>query len=90
MELVTDLHLRELYRKLRILNLTITDSFYSLIVPISLEYINVFDRNQSIVLLEMMLTYLKLNIESEELWNAMIKKLDEENIYRYIPHLELA
>ena len=90
MELVTDLHLRELYRKLRILNLTITDSFYSLIVPISLEYINVFDRNQSIVLLEMMLTYLKLNVESEELWNAMIKKLDEENIYRYIPHLELA
>ena len=90
MEIVTDLHLRELYRKLRILNLTITDSFYSLIVPISLEYINVFDRNQSIVLLEMMLTYLKLNVESEELWNAMIKKLDEENIYRYIPHLELA
>ena len=87
MEIVTDLHLRDLYRRLRIVDLSITDSFYSLIVPISLEYINVFDRNQSIVLLEMMMTYLKLNVESEALWNAMIKKLDEENIYRYIPHL---
>lgn len=77
MEIVTDLHLRDLYRRLRIVDLSITDSFYSLIVPISLEYINVFDRNQSIVLLEMMMTYLKLNVESEALWNAMIKKLDE-------------
>ena len=56
---------------------------YTTIIPISLEYINVFNREHSEALYEILMTALKMKIDNDALWGAMLKKLDEENIYRY-------
>ena len=72
----TDFHIGLMYQHLRNYDLTLDDSLYSIIIPISLEYINSFTRDQSMVLYEMAITGLDMNIESEAFWSGMFKKLD--------------
>lgn len=77
-----------LYQQLRSYKLDIDYSFHSIIVPISLEYIKVFNREQALVFHEMAMTMLELEIDNTDLWTAILQKLDDENVYRYIPLLE--
>lgn len=60
------------------------DTLYSLIIPITLEYINVFTRNNATALGSIATSALKLNVQSDELWNAILNKLNNEDIYRYL------
>jgi hypothetical protein len=47
---------------LRELDLEIDKSFHQIIAPISLEYLKVFDREQALVMKEMLFTMLDLKI----------------------------
>ena len=42
------------------------------------------------VMYNMAMTALTMNIESEVFWEALFKKLDQENLYRYITLFESA
>lgn len=88
MTLFTDTHLHHLYRHLERNNLTIDNSFHQIIAPISLEYLKVFTREHAVTMWQMAMTMLALKIDNQPLWDALLKKLDTENCYRYIPLYE--
>ena len=80
----TDEHIATVYNHIGKYDLVVDDHFHTVIAPISIEWIKTFDRNNAGTLQSMLLTLLNRNISSPELEQAIVKKLDEENIYRYI------
>jgi len=62
---------------------------YSIIVPITIEYVNVFNIQNAKSLGQIAICAARLNIQSEKLWEAIFKKLDSENIYKYLNHVQV-
>lgn len=62
---------------------------YSIIVPITVEYVNVFTIQNAKSLGQIAICAARLNIQSEKLWEAILRKLDTENIYRYLDHVQV-
>ena len=63
---------------------------YSVIIPITIEYINVFTIQNAYSLGEIAICAAKLNLQSESLWEAIFKKLDTQNIYKYMTNHQIA
>lgn len=80
----TDVHVGALWEHMANYEFVLEDTLYSLIIPITLEYINVFTRNNATALGSIATSALKLNVQSDELWNAILNKLNNEDIYRYL------
>ena len=64
----------------------VDDYFHTVIAPISVEWVKTFNRNNAPALKSILIALLFRNINSPELEQAVVKKLDEENIYRYIDY----
>lgn len=62
---------------------------YSIIVPITIEYVNVFTIQNAQSLGQIAICAAKLDLQSEKLWEAILRKLDSENIYRYLNHTQV-
>ncbi len=63
---------------------------YSIIIPITIEYVNVYTIQNAQSLGQIAICAAKLNLQSEKLWEAILRKLDAENIYRYLNHTQVA
>lgn len=81
--LFTDWHIKYMYNHIGKFDLDIDDHFHTIIAPITLEYVQAFNRNNAAAITSILLTLSFRKISSDALWNACLKKLDEENIYRY-------
>jgi hypothetical protein len=57
---------------------------YSIIVPITIEYINVFTIQNAASLGQIAYCAAKLNLQNDKLWEAIFNKLDTQNIYKYL------
>lgn len=84
-----DLHVSALYEHIVTYKLEIDDTMYSIIVPITIEYVNAFTIQNAQSLGQIAICAAQLNIQSEKLWEVIFKKLDSENIYKYLNHTQV-
>lgn len=68
----------------------VDDTMYSIIIPITIEYINVFTIQNALALGTIAINAAKLNLQSEKLWEAIFAKLDGQNVYKYLNHGQIA
>lgn len=61
---------------------------YSIIVPITIEYLNVFTIQNAESLGQIAICSARLNLQHDKLWEVILKKLDTENIYKYLNHVQ--
>lgn len=61
---------------------------YSIIVPITIEYLNVFTIQNAESLGQIAICSARLNLQHDKLWEVILKKLDTENIYKYLSHVQ--
>jgi hypothetical protein len=62
----------------------VDDYFHTVIAPIAVEWVKTFTREQAPTLQSIILALAYRNISSPELEQAVVQKLDEQNIYRYL------
>lgn len=84
-----DIHVGAIYEHIALYKLELDDTMYSIIVPITIEYLNVFTIQNAESLGQIAINSAKLNLQSEKLWEAIFKKLDTENIYTYLNHIQV-
>ena len=84
LELFTDHHITAVFNQIGKYDLVVDDHFHSVIAPIAVEWVKTFNRNHAPTLQSILLTLTHRNIESPELEQAVVSKLDEESIYRYL------
>jgi hypothetical protein len=68
----------------------VDDTMYSIIIPITIEYINVFTIQNALALGTIAVHAAKMNLQSEKLWEAIFAKLDGQNVYKYLNHVQIA
>ena len=56
----------------------------SVIIPITIEYINTFTIQNAQVLGSIAYCSARLNLDHDGLWSIILNKLDQGNIYRYL------
>ncbi len=71
-------------------NIEVDDTMYSIIIPITIEYINVFTIQNALALGTIAVHAAKMNLHSEKLWEAIFAKLDGQNVYKYLNHVQIA
>ena len=64
----------------------VDDYFHTVIAPIAIEWVKTFTRANARALQSILLTLLYRDISSPELEQLVVKKLDEESIYRYLDY----
>ena len=84
LELFSEHHIAAIFNQIGKYNLVVDDSFHTVIAPIAIEWVKTFNRENAPALSSMLLTLTYRNITSPELESLVVKKLDEENIYRYL------
>lgn len=84
LEYFTDFHIRYLFTHIAQHDLEIDEQFHTVIVPIAIEWVKTFTRAQAPALGGILLALTYRNISSPELQQLVAKKLDEEQIYRYL------
>jgi uncharacterized membrane protein len=57
---------------------------HSVIIPITIEYVNSFTIQNGFSLGQIATSAARLNLKSEKLWEAILNKLDTQNIYKYL------
>lgn len=80
----TDNHITALFKHIGYYDLPIDDNFHTVIAPIAVEWVKTFNREQAPTLGSILLALTFRNIPSPELEQLVVKKLDEDNIYRYL------
>ena len=83
-----DLHVGALYEHILNYKLELDDTMYSIIVPITIEYLNVFTIQNAESLGQIAICSAKLNLQHDKLWEVILRKLDTENIYTYLNHVQ--
>jgi len=83
------LHVGALYEHIVNYKLELDDTMYSIIVPITIEYLNVFTIQNAESLGQIAIASAKLNLQNDKLWEVIFKKLDTENIYTYLNHVQV-
>ena len=73
-----------LFKQIGRYDLPVDDHFHTVIAPIAVEMVRTFNREQAPTLASILLTLTYRGISSPELEQAVVKKLDEENIYKYV------
>lgn len=63
---------------------------YSIIVPITIEYLKVFTIQNAESLGQIAICSARLNLQHDQLWETIFKKLDTEKIYTYLNHVQVA
>ena len=71
-----DLHVGALYEHILNYKLELDDTMYSIIVPISIEYLNVFTIQNAESLGQIAICSAKLNLQHDKLWEVILRKLD--------------
>lgn len=73
-----------MYKRIGTYGLELDSSFYDVIVPITKEYVKVFNRDHGNSLAEIATTcgYLKAN--DQELWTLIFKKLLDDGLLQYV------
>lgn len=84
LELFTDDHVAGVFNQIGYYDLPVDDHFHTVIAPIAVEWVRTFNREQATALTSILLTLTLRNISAPELEKIVVKKLDEENIYRYV------
>ncbi len=83
------MHVGALYEHIVNYKLELDDTMYSIIVPITIEYLNVFTIQNAESLGQIAICSAKLNLQHDKLWEVILKKLDTENIYTYLNHVQV-
>ena len=65
-------------------DIPVDDSFHAIMSPISQQYIKAFEMGNTIALGNIAISCARLKIDNEALWDAILNKLDGENLYRYL------
>ncbi len=73
-----------LFKQIGRYDLPVDDHFQTVIAPIAVEMVRTFNREQAPTLASILLTLTYRGISSPELEQAVVKKLDDENIYKYV------
>ena len=83
------MHVAQVFEQITFNKLEVDDTMYSIIVPITVEYVNVFTIQNAKSLGQIATCAARLNIQSEKLWESIFRKLDTENIYHYLSHVQV-
>ena len=86
----TDRHIGGLFKHIGRYDLVIDDHFHTVISPIAIEWVKTFSRANTPALGGILLALTFRDIHSPELEQLVVKKLDEENFYKYLDLRETA